>query len=318
MQSLQSYRRLCAVIGLILMAVGGCIRPESFTVVLLPDTQNYSEKYPEIYMAQTEWIKSSAKRDNTKFVIHLGDIVNRAGDETQWQVADRAHRILDGVVPYSVVPGNHDMDHQDGQLTRETTLYNKYFPPSRFERYRWYGGHMGRTNANNYGFFEGGGTRFMVVSLEFAPSDQAIEWAHGVIDAHKDRQVILATHSYLTRTGRSTGGHGGLNANSGENLWNKLVRKHENVFMVVCGHISGTRWQTSTNDAGRTVHEIMFDYQNLAHGGDGWLVPLRFMPADKVIRVQPYSPVLKQYNTDPEHMFMLDYDVTSRALRKAS
>ena len=30
-----------------------------FTIVLLPDTQHYSRKYPELFMAQTEWIKAN-------------------------------------------------------------------------------------------------------------------------------------------------------------------------------------------------------------------------------------------------------------------
>jgi len=48
---------------------------ESFSIVLLPDTQNYSEKYPGTYVAQATWIRQQTKADNIKFVIHLGDIV---------------------------------------------------------------------------------------------------------------------------------------------------------------------------------------------------------------------------------------------------
>ena len=101
---------------------------KSFTVVLLPDTQYYSEKYPDNYVAQTLWIRDRRKRDNIKFVIHLGDIVQTSTKKPEWKNADRAMRLLDGVVPYSMVPGNHDMVVK----TRDSSLYNEFFSPARF------------------------------------------------------------------------------------------------------------------------------------------------------------------------------------------
>ena len=78
---------------------------EDFSVVLLPDTQYYSEKYPETYVAQAIWIRQQAKEDNIKFVIHLGDIVQTSTQKPEWENADRAMRLLDGIVPYSMAPG---------------------------------------------------------------------------------------------------------------------------------------------------------------------------------------------------------------------
>src|SRR5262245_20194500 len=99
---------------------------EIFTVVLLPDTQFYSEKYPETYVAQTMWIRERVKADNIKFVVCLGDIVQNAHVEGEWKRADQAAHILDGVVPYSAVPGNHDFVVKEKVLTRNSELYNKY------------------------------------------------------------------------------------------------------------------------------------------------------------------------------------------------
>ncbi len=138
---------------------------KSFTVVLLPDTQFYAEKYPETYIAQTMWIRRQLRQDNIKFVIHLGDIVQTPNQKPEWENANRAMEIIDRVVPYSMVPGNHDMDVK----TRDSTLYNAFFSPARFANEDWYGGHMGETNDNNYCFFEASGMKFMVISLEFAP-----------------------------------------------------------------------------------------------------------------------------------------------------
>jgi len=77
---------------------------EPFTVVLIPDTQYYSEKHPLTYLQQTTWIKDYTGAINIKFAIHLGDIVQTAKNENEWVVADTAQKVLDGVVPYSVVP----------------------------------------------------------------------------------------------------------------------------------------------------------------------------------------------------------------------
>lgn len=279
---------------------------DEFRVVLLPDTQLYSESHPEIYVAQTQWIKDRAEPDHIKFVIHLGDIVQNPGAEEEWKNADRAHRILDGVVPYSMLPGNHDMRPADGQSVHDTPLYDKYFPVTRFDKYPWYGGHHGRTNGSNYCFFEVDEMKFMVLSLEFAPTDAALRWAGRIVDEHPDQRVIVATHCYMRLEGRDCN-CGGQIGNGGQGIWNKLIRKHKNIFLVVSGHVLGTTHQTSTNDAGAPVHEILCDYQGYPNGGNGWLQALRFVPEENQIHVEAYSPHLQRHNRDPQHTYALPY-----------
>jgi predicted phosphodiesterase len=284
-----------------------------FTVVLLPDTQNYAEKFPDTYMAQTQWIADSAKAENIKFAIHLGDIVQHANNEAQWKVADAAHALLEKRwkrVPYSVVPGNHDMDHKEKSLIRDTTLYDKYFPPSRFAKRSWYGGAMSGSNANNYCTFKGNGMKFLVLSLEFAPPNDTLLWASKILEAHPDHRVIVATHYHMRPDGRGKDDKVyGLDGNAGEKLWEKLIRKHANIFMVVSGHVLGLHHTTSLNAAGLPVHEILCDYQGYPNGGDGWLQSLRFVPEEDKIYVNAYSPLLKKSNTDPKETYILDYDM---------
>ena len=307
--SKQRIRLLSVTLVFVLATISGCASttqaPGIFTVFLLPDTQNYAEKFPDTYTAQTEWIRSRVKADNVSFVIHLGDIVQNASVVKEWDNADQAHRVLDGVVPYSVAPGNHDMDVVDGGLTRGTSLYDKYFGPSRFRGRAWYGGHMGQSNANNYCFFESGGLKFMVLSLEYAPTDSTLTWASDVLAAHGDRRVIVETHYYMRTDGRGKGTS--LGGYIGDDLWEKFIRKHGNIFMVVSGHVGGVYHQTSTNDAGLPVHEILCDYQGLPNGGDGWLQSLRFVPAENAIYIEAYSPVLDKHNLAPAHTYRLDY-----------
>ncbi len=280
---------------------------EPFTVVLLPDTQFYSEKYPENYVAQTLWIRERRKQDNIKFAIHLGDIVQTPTKEKEWQNADRAMALIDGVVPYSMVPGNHDMVVN----RRDSTLYNKYFSPNRFSDRDWYGGHMDKSNDNNYCFFEGGGMKFLVISLEYAPRDKTLEWALKIAKQFPNHRAIVATHQYMAPKGRFAwpAKSKTKSGNSGEEMWEKFIRKAPNVFLVVSGHFGGVAFQTSTNDAGGKVFEILTDYQNLKMGGNGWLRTLRFAPAENKIHITAYSPVLKQTNNDAKHSFVFDYNM---------
>ena len=299
----------CLLQSLATLAAAPASKEESFTVVLLPDTQYYSQKYPDTYVAQTLWIRKQLKQDNIKFAIHLGDIVQNAGTESEWASADRAMRIIDGVVPYSVVPGNHDMV----LAKRDTTLYNRYFSPARFSGHKWYGGHLEKSTDNNYCYFEAAGMKFMVISLEFAPRDKTLEWAASVAKKHPDHRVIVATHCYMRNEARDTSCAASYNlqGNSGEKIWQKLVRKQPNIFLVVSGHIQGVGLQTSKNDAGGNVIEMLTDYQGQGKGGDGWLRTLKFIPAKNKIQVTKYSPLLDETNNDAKETFTLDYQMSA-------
>ena len=304
----------CCVVARIDGAEEAAPEPESFTVVLLPDTQFYSEKYPASYIAQTLWIRERLVKDNVKFVIHLGDIVQTSTKLPEWKNADRAMEILDGVVPYSVAPGNHDMLVN----SRDTSLYNQFFAPDRFKDREWYGGHMGENNDNNYCYFTAGRMKFLVISLEFAPRDETLQWAANVAKRHPEHRVIVATHCYMRPLGRDTSCATSykVEGNSGEQIWQKLVRQQPNVFLVVSGHVLGVGLQESKNNAGGKVFEMLTDYQGLPNGGDGWLRTLKFVPSENKIHVKTYSPVLDKVNDDAKDSFLLDYSM-SPARRKA-
>ncbi len=284
-------------------------RDEVFSVVLLPDTQFYSEKYPATFVSQTMWIRERAKADNIKFVVCLGDIVQNAHIEEEWVRAHMSAWILDGVVPYSSVPGNHDLVVKDKVITRDSALFNKYFGPQRFEKEPWYGGHMGQTNDNNYCLFRAAGRDFLVLSLEFAPRDESLAWANQICERFPHHNVIVATHSYLNLQGRTTGqAKVDSTANSGQQMWEKLVCQQPNIFMVACGHVGGVNLLVNQNLFGGQVIEILTDYQNLTEGGQGWLRTMKFVPAENKIYVDAYSPLLKEHNTNPKHTHTIDLD----------
>ena len=162
----------------------------------MPDTQRYAAYFPEIFREQFRWIRDSVASLNIKYVIHLGDVVEE-GEDAEWVVADEAFSMLDGIVPYLVVPGNHDLDRLAVKAgIRATTKFNAVFPPGRFKDQRWYGGNRGVTSDNSFGYFEAGGQEFLVLGLEYGPTDETLAWADSLVSNH-DQKVILVTHCYM-------------------------------------------------------------------------------------------------------------------------
>ena len=132
---------------------------ESFTLVVLPDTQIYLEhNYADLFLGQIRWIKDHKESLNIAGVLHEGDIIHR-NTEPEWKTAKKFISELDGVVPYFLAVGNHDMGPGGSARNRDTQLFNKYFGASEFEGKPWYGGHFGNTNENAYYQIPGGLSR---------------------------------------------------------------------------------------------------------------------------------------------------------------
>jgi hypothetical protein len=267
---------------------------EEFTIVVLPDTQHYSEAYPAIFTAQTQWIVNNRDARNIVFVTHEGDVVEHYNLVTEWERANTSMTLLDAAnIPYGVGPGNHD---------QPTTLYNQYFPYTRFQGRPYYGGHYQDKNDNNYQLFSGGGMDFVIVHLEFCPPVAAVTWAASVMAAHPDRIGIMTTHGYLNESAQRTVS----GCTSTQYLWDQLAVPSANLRFMLSGHVHDESRRTDTV-GGRTVFQMLADYQDRASGGEGWLRILRFVPADDKVYVQTYSPWLNAFETDANSAFTLDF-----------
>src|SRR5215211_2545355 len=280
-----------------------------FTIIVLPDTQHYSDEFPEIYMSQTQWILEHKDDLNIVFVSHMGDIVQHNDmDESEWKAADAAMSLLDGVVPYAVLPGSHDM-----QVGGEAIYYQQYFSASRFEEYDWWGGSF-EDNHYNYQLFSAGGDDYIIVHTQYCPSDAGLAWANEVVKQWPERKAIVATHSYLEIHGLwvkncQNKSNGDTN---GAKMWNRLIKKNLNVFMVLAGHIPG--FGRRDDFEGRVVYQLLADYQDMPLGGSGYLRIMTFEPQNDIIRVSTYSPYLDEYLEDSGNKFDLAFDMSSDTL----
>lgn len=291
--------------------------PGGFTLAVLPDTQIYAWKFPETYPAQTKWLADNAQRYNLRYVLHVGDITQH-NTNTQWEVAARAHALLDAKgIPCAITTGNHDLG-PEGKATSRETPFAKYFPLATFKQWPTFGGiydkEPDRTD-NNFHLFEAGGRKWLIICIEFGPRDDVLRWAGAVATKHADRSVILVTHAYLrpdnTRFNRNAfikvknlevnlgldryglaKAEGGFN--DGEDIWKKLVSQHANFALVVSGHICYTGKLDSEGKHGNVVHQMVVDYQSGKDGGQGHLRLLQIHPDGKKVSVADYSPLLDQ------------------------
>jgi hypothetical protein len=295
-------------------------KPQGFTLVAMPDTQNVVSSYPEILYLQTAWIADQAEALGIRYVVNEGDITNDSADE-QWQHADHAFRLLDDRVPYAVTVGNHDYPGSGHADSRNTRGFDREFPPDRAARQPGYGGAFEADSAVNAMYtFEAGGQEWLIFMLEFGPRDDVLSWVAAMLQTRPGAQAILVTHAYLFLDGSRFDHVNGTDqfsnphdynddgrlgsVNDAEEMWRKLIADHAAIRLVLCGHMHGAARLTSPRTAGSPVHQMLADFQSEERGGAGYMRMLTFMP-DGTIQVWTYSPFLDRYRTDDQNQFML-------------
>jgi hypothetical protein len=308
-------------------------KDDYFSIIILPDTQHYSSRYPDILYKQMDWIVNNKTPLNIQYVVHMGDITNN-NKEYAWVVASSSFRILEKAgIPYSIVCGDNDIKNPDYNYydgIRHTELLNRYFPVSRFDRPGswWSGGFFEQGKIDNYYcLFKYQDFKFMIMNLEIAPRSAAIKWAGNIISKHDSVKVIIVTHDYLDKHGKrlddlkSFGLDGRdsadkLKGNNADGLFEKLVKRYPNIFMVLCGHKEGTFEKTvkikDTLDPEkiRTVFEILSDFQNEKlkgtdeKSGKGLLRVLKFFPEKNEIVISTVSALTGKTKGEEIHLFM--------------
>ncbi|MBS7542957.1 cadherin-like domain-containing protein [Ancylobacter oerskovii] len=283
----------------------------AYTIAVLPDTQDYT--FPglgqQTFNGMTQWLADNAETLNLRFVTSVGDVTS-GNTASEWAIAKEAFEKLNGVVPYAMLPGNHD---QGGGASDYSSLQSQYFDVAYMQEHSTLGGvydqEAGETKNAWYTFEGADGTKWINLSLEFGARDDVLRWAGEVLDAHADYRAIVTTHHYTnmgTRAdnysgplfGEGTGkdyGIGGSaeNANDGEDMWQDLIYSHTNVSFVFSGHVFGDGAETivSYNEAGQPVYQMFVNYQNgvsleatgngeAAEGGNGGNGAIRLITID--------------------------------------
>lgn len=293
---------------------------------------------------------------NLAFVTHVGDVVQHGdgsngtpGDATwgagaEWDLASEAISILARTgVPFGLTPGNHDYDNYNHTtasrpLVSEEAWVSYFGSHSSFFRGKfWYGGASDKLKHNpglsSYQTFEAGNKLFLHISLEMEAGDAALAWAQKVIDQHKGYATFVTTHEFLNPPSNEddslpfevpaeristsnylSGSPSGWN--NAQGIWDKLIAKNDQIFMLICGHASGSvvngvskaeNIRVDKNNAGHPVYQVLTDFQNnklASAGGDGWLRFMEFDMHRNRIHFSTYSPTLHKWaGEDGEYTF---------------
>ena len=270
----------------------------------ITDTQYLSESYPEVYAELVSWIADNAEPRKIAFATHTGDLVqnwvdpaqNAARATVEFERASKIQAILDDAgVPNSVLPGNHD-----NKRGVDDTLFNEYFPPSRYAASPTYGGSIAPDdNTANFSTFEKAGARFLMLSLPYAYGEREIAWASRVVTSHKSYNVIISTHEHVTPKTDIEGAHRSANSrwlSRGQQLWDRVIAPNRNVGIVLSGHFHGIgqiRTENAGGIEGHDVVELLADYQEFrTHTGEratGFQRLLQIDLASSTVAVDTFS-----------------------------
>ena len=236
-----------------------------------------------------QWIVDNQAAKNIQYVMGLGDITQTFQSSQdpdsayikEWENAKAAIEILDKAgIPYSLVRGNHDI----------TTGLNTYFG----EGSNYYSDLIEMEKAGKAGIFEKGkientwrkiemgSDKYLILTLDWFPTEEAMCWFENIINASPDYKVIVTTHHFLASDntfsdeGESTfpqhnvGDEKWGEAPSGgfvapRTMWEEVLSKYENVEMILCGHVDVDDIHVSRlrGDNGNTVTCMLIDPQTI-------------------------------------------------------
>ena len=263
----------------------------AYSFAVVGDTQILNRDYPDYYAGIYDWLVENASAKNMKFVFGLGDITD-LDSTAEWARAKANLAKLDGLVPYSIVRGNHD----SAAKLEATFPYADYADVL--------GGSYDGTIVNTWRELVVGDIKYLIFTLDYGPSDDVLAWAEDIIEANPTHNVIITTHAYLYRDGTTiddgdvyppsaTGGY-----NDGDDMWEKLIKKHENIVMVMSGHdpCDQVVMTQTAGDNGNVVTQFLIDPQGVDATEAAGLVAIMYFSEDgKNVQLEYYSTVKEQY-----------------------
>ncbi len=279
-----------------------------YSFAVLGDTQNLM-KYDNYdnYVAMYDWIIDNKDTQKIKFVMGLGDITEDCTVK-EFEYAKKVRtKLCENDILNSFIRGNHD---------KLESRFNLYFP------YKEFGstvtGSYKNDMLNTYTKFTAGNVKYIVFALTVGPDDNILNWVGNIASQNPDHNIIITTHVYLTDKGTHTKAPAAnhkiyYGVNGGEQIWDKLVKKHENIVMVLSGHYAQRAIERTQlpGKNGKTVTELMIDAEQPDEdhrdiGGLGLVAMFYFSENGRRLDVRYYSTVHKKYfmNTNQFSLYL--------------
>ena len=314
---------------------------------------------------QYKYIADTAEERKLEHVFVLGDMTdwgyrndsnlasahNDPPITKEWEIVKEAISQLDGVVPYSLVRGNHDDYMMDDyfNVPEYTDMFegcggfysdsNGTQPQKREKKnpdncIYWSAvtGCHDESIVNSWKTVEIYGTKYLFITYDYNPTANVVNWLDEILGKYPDHKAILTTHSYLMEDGtRATPEEEVGNTNNylgltGSILWERVFKKHENVFMIVSGHTGNeyVNYSYARGDNGNKVLQVLVDPQSyetreINRKGDMWdqgrniqdvglVLYMNFSEDGRRITFNNYSTLLGKFLKDQNFVINLDGD----------
>ena len=286
------------------------------------------------------WLADNAESKKIKHVFTLGDLTEYSASDNddlsytdstttqhgdaEWQIVKSAISKLDGVVPYSVVRGNHDDYQIDDFFNYDAYKQNfngfyagEYALSNQADREAKY-----YTNSitNSYKLVELDGEKYIFITLDFNPTRGVITWLDNLLTQYSDHKAIITMHSFIregldfaTNQQLSTvivaGNYGGA---APDYIWKNCLSKHANVMMTVCGHYDAqnVRKVVTEGENGNQVLNLMVNPQvyDKRVEASGLVFLMHFYDGGKTVKAEYYSTILDRYKVDNSYTWSYTED----------
>ena len=275
----------------------------TYSIAFLPDIQYSTQKYPENLVPIYDYLIESTEKRNLQYVIGLGDITHRNTEEEWANIKPQVER-LNGILPYSLVRGNHDVTYNNyAELFDFTFGKGNYY----YDHVANTGGFMNKNSVKNtYLLFSVGEVDYIIINLDFGATDDILKWAGEILEQYPDHRAIIVTHGYMNIDATTLDPNDSATPsaykktwNDGDDMWEKLISQHENVDIAVSGHILQDDICVGPDQGvhGNTVYQMLIDPQSVDNTlkGAGFVAMMYFTEDGNHARIEMYSTVFKKY-----------------------
>lgn len=249
-------------------------------IVIVPDIQYYTNDESRYIYLDAIVNCCQENQDKISFLLQTGDVTN---NNQPWQWDNGFNLFFSRIpktIPYVFCLGNHDYGHDGLSAKRESNFPIELSPICDIE--------MPSRKWDNYlKYVTLDNIKMAVLSLEFAPRNEVLEWANKVIKENDNIPIIILTHAFLNNSGQlfdatdsscdnqwsqKQYSMGNDYINDSKEIFEKIVFNNTNVKLIICGHCISNNYiecLEKKNAKNGSVYCIMVNYQHYKDGGAG-------------------------------------------------
>lgn len=258
------------------------VQDYDYSFAYVGDPQITTGYYPDEIIHTYNYIADNKEDKNIVYAVTLGDLTQNSTDAEYAAIEEGLKKVEAKGIYQSILRGNHDsVSSFDRNITKGE--YGSYLS-----------GTYDDTLKNTYHIFTAGNEKYMMLTLDYYPSSNVVDWAAALVEANPDCRVIVNTHGLLNYDMTL------LTDTAVTYMHENLITKYENIVMAVCGHheAAGPKYKIVTGKNSNKIVEMIIDPQGMElrdAQAYGLVAIFHFSNNGKTVEVEYYSTVKKAY-----------------------